>query len=444
MGRGHRGRRRRRWRRRRNGQASARGRRGRRRGRERDPGARRRRRRNGQASARRCPRAGRHRGRQRLPLGLPWRGRGRAGRSRDVSRHRRRDRSLRGCDGQQVHRLQRHGLVAARRRRAQRRGGLLQVQRAELLGRVRALGRRHAEQRLLHHRAPACARRRGLRVGESAFRHQGLEGAAHLLRAERTLARILREELAEQRGDRTGHAQVRRDRAQLRRRRAALRLEHLLGRAREERLTTEHLEEDRTERVEVAAEADELAGSVLGGDVGRLAGDLEDRRARDARRDPGVDQADEGHAVAADDDVPRREVTLQQPRAVQLVEPRGDLRGDRDRLRRRQWPAGDPRGERLALDLLAEDPRQILRDSGGQRRREVRVAERRLLLELAREASALGRRPRRRLRDDLEDPGPTRGRLGRLVEDAGASCPELGTDLESRGERGGDGRHGGA
>ena len=274
-----------------------------------------------------------------------------------------------------------------------------------------------------------------------------LERATHLLRAERSLARLLREQLTEERRDRPGHVEVRRDAAERRRRHAALLLEDLLDRPREERTAREHLEEDRSERVEIAPEAHELARRVLRRDVGRLAADLEDRRARDARRDARVDQANVRNAhprrggIAAHDHVRRREIALEQTRAMQLIERRGELRGDRDRLRRRQRPPCEERRERLALDVRAEDPRHVVGDARSERRREIGMRERRLLLELSREATSFGRRPRRRLRDDLEDTDASGRRLRRVVDDAGAPGPELGTDSEARGERRRNGRH---
>src|SRR5690606_7847312 len=111
---------------------------------------------------------------------------------------------------------------------------------------------------------PARRRRRGgalgglleglrrLALAARVLRQEGLERAADLLRRERPLARLLREQLREQRRDVRGQLELRRRRGLV-----GVRLEQLRRRAGEGRRAGEHLVEHAAERVEIAAEADE-------------------------------------------------------------------------------------------------------------------------------------------------------------------------------------------
>jgi hypothetical protein len=132
----------------------------------------------------------------------------------------------------------------------------------------------------------------------------------------------------------------------------------------ERRPSGQHLEQDRPDREEVAAEVEALAAHLLGRHVPRRP--HQHPRARDVVRDgerlrevgvhrPRQAEVEELHAVHGQENVRGLEVAVHDPARVQRLQGREDAEADGQGLGDAQRPALEALGERLPLQQLHGD-----------------------------------------------------------------------------------------
>ena len=167
--------------------------------------------------------------------------------------------------------------------------------------------------------------------------------------------------------------------------------------------SAQHLVEHAPEGPDVGPAVDALAPRLLGAHVVRGADHPARRRRRmrggcggvvERRRtviqDPGQAEVEQLHlAVAGQLDVGGLQVAVHDPSLVGGLEAQGDLARQRDRLRRRDRPARDAVGERLALDELHHDVVDVAGRADVVERADVRVLDGGDRARLAREPLAL-------------------------------------------------------
>ena len=206
-----------------------------------------------------------------------------------------------------------------------------------------------------------------------------------------------------------------------------MRFQQLIVVALEGRCPGDHLVKNAAERVKIAAEADQLSGGALWRDVCRATDDLEDRACGDACRDRCVDERD--GSVLANDHVLGREITLKQARAMNLIECRCELRGDRDRVGKRAFR--EVVAQRVAFDLHTEKPGRFIDDPRCENLRQIRVSERCELVEFASEATSLSSGPRGGDLDELEHSDASGRVLTHLVSRACAARGKHVADIKT-------------
>jgi len=110
--------------------------------------------------------------------------------------------------------------------------------------------------------------------------------------------------------------------------------------------------------------------------------------------------------------------------AVRAVERVGDLDADLEQLGERERPAGEPVGERFALEMLHDEVVHPVLVPHVEERADVRVVEARDDARLALEALARLGAHRQVPLEDLDGDGPVQARVPRPVDLAHSPGPE--------------------